>query len=234
MRPTPPATVEELLARARALAGLTLADVARAHAAPLPKDPVRSKGWVGQLIEHVLGARAGSRAEPDFAHLGVELKTIPVDVLGRPRESTYVCTAPLTGDRDVDWQGSWVRTKLQRVLWLPIVGDRPGPERRIGTAFLWTPSEEEEAQLRADWEAVADLVASGETWHLGGRHGEALQLRPKAASARDRTLVVGADGEDSSELPRGWYLRPSFTGAVIARNLRLPRAAGPAEPRNAG
>lgn len=221
MRPQPPATEAELLARARQLGGRTLAQVAALYAAPLPKDPVRAKGWVGQLVEHALGATAGSRAEPDFPHLGVELKTLPVDARGRPRESTYVCTAPLDGDRDPDWASSWVRKKLARVLWVPIVGEGPLPERIVGAAFLWSPSAEEEAVLRADWEAVADLLASGETWHLGGRHGEALQLRPKAASSRDRTWVVGAEGEATAELPRGWYLRAGFTGAIVARVLRV-------------
>lgn len=222
MAPAPPATVDELVARARALAGRTLGDVARAHGASLPHDPVRSKGWAGLLVEHVLGATAGSRAEPDFPHLGVELKTIPVDRAGRPRESTYVCTAPQGADRDRDWDGSWVRHKLERVLWVPVVGDGPAPERRLGTAFLWSPSPEEEAVLRADWEAIADLLATGETWHLGGRHGVALQLRPKGATAADRTPVVDAEGATDEALPRGWYLRPSFTHALLARNLRLP------------
>ncbi len=29
--------------------------------------------------------------------LGVELKTIPVDSLGRPLETTFVCVAPVNG-----------------------------------------------------------------------------------------------------------------------------------------
>ncbi len=173
-------------------------------------------------MEFVLGATAASRAEPDFVHLGVELKTLPVDAFGKPRESTYVCTAPLDGDRDPSWEQSWVRKKLRRVLWVPIVGTGPMPERRVGTAFLWTPSPEQDALLRADWEAAADLIASGETWHLGGRHGQVLQLRPKAASSRDRTWVIGAEGTPTAVMPRGWYLRPAFTGGLVASALRLP------------
>lgn len=222
MPPAPPATVAELLERARGLAGRSLADVARAHGASLPRDPTRTKGWVGLLVEHVLGATSGSRAAPDFPHLGVELKTIPVDPSGRPRESTYVCTAPQGADRDRAWADSWVRHKLERVLWVPVVGAGPVATRRVGTAFLWSPSPEEEAVLRADWEAIADLLATGETWHLGGRHGVALQLRPKAASSADRTRVVDAEGGRDEALPRGWYLRASFTHAVLARHLRLP------------
>ncbi len=44
-----------------------------------------------------------------FAGLGVELKTIPVDSLGRPLETTFVCVAPLTGNSGVTW-GNQPRT----------------------------------------------------------------------------------------------------------------------------
>jgi DNA mismatch repair protein MutH len=39
----------------------------------------RDKGWIGILLELWLGASAGSKPEQDFAALGVELKTIPID-----------------------------------------------------------------------------------------------------------------------------------------------------------
>ena len=51
----------------------------------------QSKGWVGQLIETMLGTDAANRSEPDFVKLGIELKTIPIDRKGRPKETrSYV------------------------------------------------------------------------------------------------------------------------------------------------
>jgi len=95
MRPSPPDSTAELLHRAHALAGLTLTELADELRQSLPVDLRRDKGTVGQLIELALGASAGSRAEPDFPHLAVELKTLPVDRNGKPLESTYVCVAPM-------------------------------------------------------------------------------------------------------------------------------------------
>lgn len=63
----------------------------------------------------------GSKPEQDFAALGVELKTIPVDSLGRPLETTFVCVAPLTGNSGVTRETSHVRHKLKRVLWIPLL-----------------------------------------------------------------------------------------------------------------
>lgn len=219
----PPPDEATLLRRATALAGLPLRRIAHDMNRPVPSDLRRDKGWIGQLLEDALGATASSRAQPDFPHLHVELKTLPVHADGRPRESTYVCTAPLDGSLARDWTSSWVRRKLLRVLWVPIVtpdGSAPG-DRLVGTAFLWTPSADEEATLRADWESIAEHIALGHLHQLHARHGDALQLRPKAADATQTTWVLDEDGELVRENPRGFYLRPTFTRALLARHLRL-------------
>ncbi len=222
-RATPPTDEAELLARADALAGLPLARLAARYGLRAPPDLRRDKGWIGLLVETALGATASSRAEPDFPHLGVELKTLPVRADGRPHESTYVCTAPLDGSLAARWEDAWVRHKLARVLWVPIVGEpgtAPG-ERVVGAPLLWSPSPEEEATLRADWEALTESLALGELWQIDARKGEALQLRPKAARADDHTWTIDADGEWAAANPRGFYLRARFTRALLARHYRV-------------
>ena len=69
-----PQSEAELLLRAKAIAGLTFAELATELNLPIPRDLKRNKGWVGMLIETALGAQAGSKPEQDFAHLGIELK----------------------------------------------------------------------------------------------------------------------------------------------------------------
>lgn len=91
-----PQTEQELLQRAQAIAGLRFADLAQSLHMPVPPDLKRDKGWVGMLIETALGATAGSKAEQDFAHLGIELKTLPINAQGMPLETTFVSLAPLT------------------------------------------------------------------------------------------------------------------------------------------
>lgn len=187
----------------------------------MPPDLRRNKGWIGNLLETALGATAGSRPEPDFPELGVEMKTLPVDARGKPRESTYVCVAPLDGSLARTWEDAWVRHKLARVLWVPIVGDGPPGDRIIGAPILWSPSAEEEAILQADWETLTEAIALGETWQLEGTRGRALQLRPKAAHAREMTWVLDDEGEWAQVNPRGFYLRPAFTGAILRSRLAV-------------
>ncbi|AXC98788.1 DNA mismatch repair endonuclease MutH [Salmonella enterica] len=220
---TPPASEALLLAQARQLSGYTLGELATIAGITTPKDLKRDKGWIGVLLEIWLGASAGSKPEQDFAELGVELKTIPVDSLGRPLETTFVCVAPLTGNSGVTWETSHVRHKLKRVLWVPVEGERSIPlaERRVGSPLLWSPSEEEDRQLRLDWEELMDMIVLGQVERITARHGEVLQLRPKAANARALTEAIGARGEPILTLPRGFYLKKNFTQALLARHFLL-------------
>ena len=109
------------------MAGYSLGELAQLAGIPIPRDLKRDKGWIGILLEIWLGASAGSKPEQDFAALGVELKTIPIDSSGRPLETTFVCVAPLTGNSGVTWENSHVRHKLKRVLWVPVEGERTIP-----------------------------------------------------------------------------------------------------------
>jgi DNA mismatch repair protein MutH len=205
--------------RARELAGRTVVEVAAMLDVPLPPDPKRAKGFVGQLVEQALGGECSSRSEPDFPRLGVELKTLPVDGRGRVRESTFVCTAPIAAAAETEWPTSRVYAKLRRVLWVVVEADRsvaPG-RRRFGAAWLWSPTDDEEAQLRADWEELMGLIGAGEVEAIDARRGRHLQLRPKAADASARTVAFDADGAPFWAPPRGFYLRATFTASLLER-----------------
>ena len=212
-----PKTTEELLSRAQAIAGLSFGELAAQLGIPVPPDLKRDKGWVGMLLETALGATAGSKAEQDFRHLGIELKTIPINAQGYPLETTFVSLAPLTQNRGVNWQNSHVRHKLSRVLWIPIEGSRSIPlaERRIGTPILWQPSEQQERQLKRDWEELMDYIVLGQLDKINARLGEVLQLRPKGANSKSLTKGIGKHGEIIDTLPLGFYLRKAFTHEIL-------------------
>lgn len=220
---TPPGSRSALLQQARSLAGYSLGELAMLAEIPIPPNLKRDKGWIGLLLERWLGASAGSKPEQDFAHLGVELKTIPIDRRGYPLETTFVCVAPLTGNSGITWETSHLRHKLQCVLWIPVEGEREIPlaERRLGSPLLWQPSEQEEWQLRRDWEELMDLIVLGQVEKITARYGEVLQLRPKAANNKALTEAIGTEGQTILTLPRGFYLKKPFTASLLARHFLL-------------
>lgn len=219
----PPQDEAELLARAMALAGYPLGELAQRIGLPVPRDLKRDKGWVGLLLERYLGASAGSKPEQDFAEIGVELKTIPVDARGRPLETTFVCVAPLTGNSGLTWENCHVRHKLARVLWVPVEGERSIPlaERRVGAPLLWSPDAGESLLLQRDWEELMDMIVLGQVEKITARHGEVLQIRPKAANSKALTEGIGEQGQPVMTLPRGFYLKKTFTGPLLARHFLL-------------
>lgn len=213
-----PESIKELEQRAQNLAGLSLGELADSANIRIPVNFKREKGWTGQLLELWLGAEAGSKAEQDFPALGIELKTIPIDLCGKPLETTYVCYAPLTNIAGVEWQQSNVKNKLAKVLWVPIDGRRdiPPAKRCIATPFLWSPSHQQEEQLRQDWEELMDMIALGQVERITARHGQYMQLRPKAADGRALTDAIGRDGHLIHSRPRGFYLRKEFTQQILS------------------
>ncbi|MBN6073880.1 DNA mismatch repair endonuclease MutH [Aggregatibacter actinomycetemcomitans] len=212
-----PQTTEALLSRAQSIAGLTFGELAAQWHISVPPNLKRDKGWVGMLLETALGATAGSKAEQDFSHLGIELKTLPINEQGYPLETTFVSLAPLIQNSGVNWQNSHVRHKLSCVLWIPIEGSRhiPLAERHIGAPILWQPDERQEALLKRDWEELMDYIVLGQLDKINARLGEVLQLRPKAANSKALTKGIGKNGEIIDTLPLGFYLRKEFTYQIL-------------------
>jgi DNA mismatch repair protein MutH len=222
---TPPRDEHELRVRAFGLVGHSVASLASHLGMHLPPTGATSKGKVGELVERALGATGGSRAAHDFPDLGIELKTLPVDARGVARESTYVCRASFEAAETLTWERSWVRAKLSHVLWVPVVTpDKASPwsARQIAEPFFWEPSASDAALLADDFAELLGTVAVAGVDAVSARRGKVLQLRPKAPTGSARARTVSEDGDESSSVPRGFYLRAAFTTGLLARARGTP------------
>lgn len=211
-----PLSEKELLENASEIAGMTLQQIANEQGIKTPENQRYHKGWVGQLLEFSLGATAKSLPEPDFQHIGVELKTLPLNKNGIPKETTFVCVINLNETNKV-WETSLVKHKLNRVLWIPIEADPKIPltRRRIGNAILWSPNEKQELAMRQDWEELMGMIQMGELEQITAHHGQYLQIRPKGASAKALSKGINDEGNKIQTLPRGFYLRTCFTKQIL-------------------
>ena len=75
--------------------------------------------------------------------------------------------------------------------------------------------------LQADWEELMDMIVLGEVDKITARHGQYLQIRPKAANSKALTEGIGPQGQPVMTLPRGFYLKKTFTGPMLARHFLL-------------
>ncbi len=213
-----PANKQELMERANSLAGITIQQLANKMKVEVPESLIHAKGWFGNLLEQYLGAEAASSPKPDFINLGIELKTIPIDENGKPKESTYICVVQLDPVALSSWENSLVKHKLTEVLWIPFEASKTIPVslRRIGSPILWKANVIQENQLKNDWQEMCDLIALGEIEKISSSMGNYLQVRPKAANASSLTKDKNQTGKNVLTLPRGFYLRPSFTHSIVS------------------
>jgi DNA mismatch repair protein MutH len=209
----PPTTEAELINRCLAVEGLSFAQLSMGLTFPIPENPNQRKGWVGQALELALGADACNKSMPDFQKLSIELKTLPIALSGKPTESTFITSIPLLSIHQQNWKISQCYAKLKRVLWIPIEGDTNIPyfQRRIGRGFIWSPTSEQENILAGDWEHLTLLISTGQLESINASIGTYLQIRPKAANGRSLCFGFDAEGNKVETLPRGFYLRSSFT-----------------------
>jgi DNA mismatch repair protein MutH len=211
-----------LLAHARALVGVELGELADQLGLPVPANtagPERTKGWAGQIIEAELGVETNGLAGPDFARLGVELKTVPVDDGLKPRESTAVCQIDPVVIAGESWDTSTVREKLRHVLFVALaVPDRARSvaERRVSAVCLWSPSPPQERLLRADFEMfVRNYFRRGRVDDITGHLGVVLQVRPKGRNAAHLRDGYDERGQPTRVGKCGFYLRPAFVAAIL-------------------
>ncbi len=209
--------------------GQSLAELADGLGVAVPVGKVRTKGWSGQIIERELGAGDGGERGPDFADLGIELKTVPVSATLVPVESTAVCQIDPIAIAAESWASSYARRKLARVLFVALESpsrSTPVGDRRVAAVRLWSPSPEEESVLQSDFDYfVTTFFQTGRGAEITGHHGRALQVRPKGKNAADVRRAYGPEGEPIRLGKCGFYLRPVFVGRILrhsSTNLSFP------------
>lgn len=210
---------KELLDLCQKIAGITIYELANMLNISCPASLKSNKGWIGQLLEIYLGVNSNNLPIPDFPHLGIELKTIPVNMKTlNPTESTFVCTARLN-DINFVWEKSIVYQKLCKVLWIPI---ETSPKlslqnRRIGKSFLWQPTQQQAIILKNDWYELTEIFGLGKLELLSAKYGKYLQVRPKAADCKSKLInYKSINGGFIQTVNRGFYLRASFTKKILA------------------
>lgn len=211
---SPPKTTEILLKRAQQLAGLSLREVAAFANSECPENFLKHKGWLGKALETILGASANSQSMPDFPHLQIELKTLPVTALGQPQETTFVTYAPIPF-REKDWQNSSVYRKLKHVLWIPYLAQGAIGDRCIGQPFLWHLDAPWAEILQDDWQELVQLLKLQQFEKINASIGRYLHLRPKALNSKVVKKVLGSDGALFQVVPKGFYLRTDFTHDLL-------------------
>lgn len=193
-----PRTLSELEQRAYALVGRQLGDVT-----VVPVDErqgVRTKGRVGQHVESYFGLRPNNDAGPDFPHLGIELKTVPMRRLKAgsnlsAKERTVITQINYDDIATQPFDGSPLDTKTRHTLYVfyEWQRDQPTTEAPVLRSYL---HERDTAALdiaRRAHDHVVTEVRAGRAHLLS--EGDTLGIGPatKDAGARDIPQPFGIE-----------------------------------------
>lgn len=186
------------------------------------KENKKNKGYLGNIIENFFGLKNNNKPIKDFDSLGIELKTIPINNRGIPLESTFICSVPLIKNSGLIWNTSYVRYKINRILWVPIEKNKSTNirEYRVKYPFLWSPNYEEEKKIKTDWNEIMDMIVLGKINKINSKYGEVLFVKTKTNSKKNYTQAIGENGQPIFTIPKGFYLRKKFTYLLINKNTK--------------
>ena len=152
----------------------------------------------------------------DLEARGVSLKTVRVPEQAdgnRPYEPmTFPAFDPFELIEE-SWETSQLGRELKRLL-LVVLRGKDGPLRKfkIDFAFFWSPSDEQDALIRAEWEDVRRLIATGRATDLPkATDTTAIHVKPKGTSGAD--LVPAPGGVQMRR--SGFALNQDFVEGLI-------------------
>ena len=175
-------TEDELMTIAESLNGRTFEDInpmAAIQISQLP--PSQRRGMAGTFIEGVFGITTNSSPEPDFPHIGIELKTVPFKIRDDdyivPKERCVLSKINYTELLTSTFGDSHLYHKIRRVLVMPYLHNDDFTQNRILHPFLWEADTWLD-ELTRDWNimqeiTLTDRLSEGSTTFLAScpKHG---------------------------------------------------------------
>ena len=195
-------------------------------------DPHRRRGSFGNAVEeYYFKYELNSDSSPDFAEVGLELKTTPVKKNSKgelvSKERLVFTMIDYMSVVDEDFEHSQFLKKASDVLLITYLYE---PEKDvldyvIEAVARWGLPEEDIPQIRHDWETVVNKIRSGRAEDISS--GDTLYLEA-CTKAKDATVRRAQPFSDVPAKPRAWALKASYMTAVQRRIIdqmqQIPRS----------
>lgn len=213
--PYDPSDADSIIEYAQTLVGSTL----REHIEPESiDDPHRRKGSFGNAVEYYFFQYdLNSDSEPDFADVGMELKTTPLkkDRNGRisSKERLVISMINYMDIIDEEWESSSFLHKASDILLISYLyeKDKDPLDYVIELVTRWGLPEEDMPIFKQDWKTVVEKVRSGKAHEISGSDTLYLEACTKAA---DSSITRFQPFSDIPAKPRAWALKGSYMTTV--------------------
>ncbi|WOV87391.1 Sau3AI family type II restriction endonuclease [Sporosarcina oncorhynchi] len=223
---------EELMYKARQAEGRTFGDIDQSGRI----ENERSKGQLGQIIEEsFFGYQVNSISEPDFAHLGIELKVTPVKenkngtLSAKERLVLNIINYMSEANTTFDTSSFWNKNKeilLMFYKWLPEV---KRADYRIIKSHLHKFTEEDLEIIKQDWQLINNKIKAGLAHELSEADTNYLAASTKGAN---KNSLRAQPFNNVSAMQRAYSLKQSYMTVLIRKIISqddLVRITSPAE-----
>jgi DNA mismatch repair protein MutH len=202
--------------------GIPFRELAETLGYDITKDPKSMKSAAGDIAEMVAGKKPDSLPQADLTQFDIEVKTVPLDLLGYPRENTKITAVNYSSLLTEEWAMSHVYEKVRVVLFVPIVKEdtRRPDSWYVRSPFIWMPSHDQLAVIREDWETIQGMVQSG--GQLTAKVGQYLIANTSGqGKGRDDRTYQLADGRTIPVKTRAFFLRKTSVAEILQANIRF-------------
>jgi DNA mismatch repair protein MutH len=202
--------------------GIPFRELAETLGYDITKDPKSMKSAAGDIAELVAGKKPDALPQADLSDFDIEVKTVPLDLSGYPRENTKITALNYTSLLKETWETSHVYGKVRVVLFVPIVKeDTNRPEAwYVRSPFIWMPSRDQLSAIRKDWETIKEMVRRGE--QLTATVGEHLIANTSGqGKGRDARSYQLPDGRTIEVKTRAFFLRRTLVAEILKANIRF-------------
>jgi DNA mismatch repair protein MutH len=232
-------TVPELVKRAKWLEGKTLVQVGEEIKKADPSSRVLTKGSVGHIIEKgFFGISKNSDANPDIVHLGVELKSTPLNY-NKSRTKISV-KEPLSLNiinyikevKNNNIKESSLYKKNKKILFLVYLHDsrKPRSEYIILKVFLWKMDDRVLEELESDYNLIVGKIRQGKAHEIHQGEHNYLTICPKHnGKFKDPSCKRSKTKQPFSDEPaeiRAFRLKNRYMNKILAKAFHKELSKG--------
>jgi DNA mismatch repair protein MutH len=164
-----------------------------------------TKGKVGAIYEAYFGIAPNSRGGPDFIGAGIELKSVPILLVGteaRAKERISLGMIDWKSLPTETWATAHARRKLEHLM---LIFYEWSPFRPLGyfstlAAGLWKTDANTLAALEQDWLVIQKLEIEGR--------------RAEVSESLTKSLGAATKGPGHGSTSRAWSLKQPFVGWI--------------------
>ncbi|WP_459500512.1 Sau3AI family type II restriction endonuclease [Bacillus sp. C1] len=213
-------TTEELMLKAKEAEGKTFGEIDTTDRLANRK----SKGGLGQVIEEsFFGYEVNSKAEADFANLGIELKVTPFK---RNKNGTLSAKERLVLNiinyieevhTHFETSSFWKKNEKLLLMFYEWVPDIDRKDYYITKSLLFTYPEADLEIIKQDWETIVTKIRSGKAHELS--EGDTNYLGACTKGSNKNSLRQQPFSETPA-MQRAFSLKPSYMTALVRRYIQ--------------